>query len=63
MTLQERYAAIKEEAAQLGQAYQQARTQLGKLEQQMIRADAQMALLEALMTAESAAPKAESDVT
>ncbi len=54
MTIQERYDALKAEATTLGQQMHQTRSQLMQLEQQAIRADAQMALLEALLTEQSA---------
>lgn len=52
MTLQERYDAEKATAQALGQRHQQARAQLLQLEQDLVRADARMALLEDLLKPE-----------
>jgi hypothetical protein len=55
VTLQERYDAVKAEAATLGQQHAQARAQIAQIEQQMIRLDGQMMLLEDLLKESEAA--------
>lgn len=49
MTLQERLDAEKAAAGQLSQRYQTARGQVVQMEQDLIRCDARMALLEAML--------------
>lgn len=52
MTLQERYDAEKASAALLHQRYTHTRAQGQQLEQEIIRADARLALLEVLLKPE-----------
>ena len=55
MTHQERYDAEKTTAQQLAQSYRQTQEQMSQLQQEIIRVDARMALLETLLNEEQTA--------